>query len=63
MAFLGDSINHLVANAAECFAAADGELWQRGAEADAAAHVTVLNAGCAAADDVAARLLRRLGSV
>ena len=45
MAFLGDSINHLVANAAECFAAQAGD-WALDA-GDAATHVTVRNAGCA----------------
>ncbi len=45
MALLGDSINHLVANAAECFAAQAGEEWSR--DADGAGGVTVLNAGFA----------------
>ena len=44
VAFLGDSINNLVSNAAECFAAQDGDAWAYDKK-DAAAHVTVLNAG------------------
>ncbi len=44
MAFLGDSINNLVSNAAECFAAQEGDAWAYDKK-DAAAHVTVLNAG------------------
>ena len=45
MALLGDSINHLVSNAAECFAAQEGEEWAAAGKADAAAHVTIRNAG------------------
>jgi hypothetical protein len=46
VALLGDSINHLVANAAECFAAQAGEEWSRDADGGAGG-VTVLNAGFA----------------
>ena len=44
VAFLGDSINNLVSNAAECFAAQEGDAWSYD-KGDAPAHVTVLNAG------------------